>query len=252
MPTVISFVNCKGGTGKTTTCINLVGQIEKQGHTVLLMDNDAQGNSSKVMNVQAKNSLFDLYTNSSVGFKDCIVPYSDKIDIIPNDIRSFKLESELHNKLTRETLLKVKFEEFADKDYYDFIIIDNSPFIGIATTNSLAMSNYYINVIDKGTGSLQNLHTINDLVADMIDLGQNKTLKLLGILRNNFDKKTIFSRQMNEVIEESFQKDLFETIIYNSIKYVEAIATGNTIQNYNNKWSEPYKKLYYEIVERIK
>jgi len=251
MTTVISFVNCKGGTGKTTSCVNLVGQIEKQGHRVLLIDNDAQGNASKIMDVKSPHNLFDLYSIPSINFKDCIVKYNDKIDVITNDVKSFTLESELHNKRTRETILKTKFANFPNKKDYDFIIIDNSPFIGIATTNALTMSDYYISVIDKGTSALQNLHIIDNLVTDIIDLGENDDLKLLGILRNNFDKKTIFTRQMNEVIEDSFKKDLFNTIIYNSIKYVEAITLNKTIQDYNNKWSEPYKYLYYEIIAKI-
>jgi len=251
MTTVISFVNCKGGTGKTTSCVNLVGQIEKQGHRVLLIDNDAQGNASKIMDVKSPYNLFDLYSIPSINFEDCIVKYNDKIDVITNDVKSFTLESELHNKRTRETILKTKFAKFPNKKNYDFIIIDNSPFIGIATTNALTMSDYYISVIDKGTSALQNLHIIDNLVADIIDLGENDDLKLLGILRNNFDKKTIFTRQMNEVIEDSFKKDLFNTIIYNSIKYVEAITLNKTIQEYNSKWADPYKYLYYEIIAKI-
>ena len=251
MTTVISFVNCKGGTGKTTSCVNLVGQMEKQGHRVLLIDNDAQGNASKIMDVKSPYNLFDLYSIPNIDFEDCIVKYNDKIDVITNDVKSFTLESELHNKRTRETILKVKFAKFPNKKDYDFIIIDNSPFIGIATTNALTMSDYYISVIDKGTSALQNLHIIDNLVADIIDLGENTDLKLLGILRNNFDKKTIFTRQMNEVIEDSFKNNLFNTIIYNSIKYVEAITLNKTIQDYNNKWSEPYKLLYYEIISKI-
>ncbi|MCB2296084.1 ParA family protein [Clostridium algoriphilum] len=251
MTIVISFVNCKGGTGKTTSCVNLVGQIEKQGHRVLLIDNDAQGNASKIMDLKSPYSLFDLYSISSIGFEDCIVKYNDKIDVITNDVKSFTLESELHNKRTRETILKTKFAKFSNKKDYDFVIIDNSPFIGIATTNALTMSDYYISVIDKGTSALQNLHIIDNLVKDIIDLGENDDLKLLGILRNNFDKKTIFTRQMNEVIEDSFKNDLFNTIIYNSIKYVEAITLNKTIQDYNNKWAEPYKHLYYEIISKV-
>jgi len=251
MTTVISFVNCKGGTGKTTSCVNLVGQMEKQGHRVLLIDNDAQGNASKIMDVKSPYNLFDLYSIPNIDFEDCIVKYNDKIDVITNDVKSFTLESELHNKRTRETILKAKFAKFPNKKDYDFIIIDNSPFIGIATTNALTMSDYYISVIDKGTSALQNLHIIDNLVADIIDLGENDDLKLLGILRNNFDKKTIFTRQMNEVIEDSFKNNLFNTIIYNSIKYVEAITLNKTIQDYNNKWAEPYKLLYYEIISKI-
>lgn len=42
----------------------------------------------------------------------CIAKYNDWIDVIPNTIESAVLESELHNKMTRETILRSKFANF--------------------------------------------------------------------------------------------------------------------------------------------
>ena len=247
---VISTINVKGGVGKTTTTINLAGQFAQNNHKVLLVDNDSQSNLSQILNAESKYNLYDLYSNSKVNVTDCIVKYNDWIDIIPNTIESAVLESELHNKMTRETILKNKFENF--KNTYDVIIIDNSPFLGLCTTNAMSMSDYYLEVIDNSTSALQGLNLVRNLVNNIKENGINSDIKLLGILRNNFDKKTLFSKQINEVISEEYKKDVFETIIYNSVKYKEATAMNQTIQEYNNKLSEPYKQLYYEIIKRMK
>jgi chromosome partitioning protein len=247
---VISIINVKGGVGKTTTTLNLAGQFAQNGHKVLLVDNDSQSNLSQILNVQSKYNLYDLYSNSKVNVEDCIVKYNDWIDIIPNTIESAVLESELHNKMTRETILKNKFENYLQN--YDVILIDNSPFLGLCTTNAMSMSKYYLEVIDNSTSALQGLNLVRNLVNNIKENGVNDSIKLLGILRNNFDKKTLFSKQINEVISEEFKKDVFETVIYNSVKYKEATAMHTTIQDYNGKLAEPYKQLYYEIVKRLK
>lgn len=250
MCNVISIINVKGGVGKTTTAINLAGQYALQKHRVLLIDNDSQSNLTQILNVKSKFTLYDLYSNFKVNFDDCIVKYSGNIDVIPNTINSAILENELHNKMTRETILKSKFEKFNND--YDVIIIDNSPFLGLCTTNAMCMSDSYIEVIDNSTSALQGLNLVNNLVKSIKENGINNNLNLLGILRNNFEKKTIFSKQLNEVITDEYKEDIFETIIYNSVKYKEAVTMNKTIQEYDVKHAEPYNALYYEILNRLK
>lgn len=250
MGTVISVLNVKGGVGKTTSTLNIAGQFAKFGHRVLLIDNDSQSNLSQIMNVESKYNLYDLYSNSKIKVEDCIVKYNDFISIIPNTIESAILESELHNKMTRETILKNKFANFNND--FDLIIIDNSPFLGICTTNALSMSSHYIEVIDNSTSALQGLNLVSNLVTSIKENGINNNIKLLGILRNNFDRKTSFSKQINEVVSEQYDDNLFTSIVYNSIKYKEAVADNKTIQEYNEKYAEPYENLYYEILSKLK
>lgn len=247
---VISIINVKGGVGKTLTTLNLGGQLAVEGKKVLLIDNDSQSNLSQILNIESKYTLYDLYANSKINFEDCIINYSKNIDVIVNTIESAGLESELHNKITRETILLNKYRKFQDD--YDFIIIDNSPFLGICTTNAMVMSDFYIDVIDNSTSALQGLNLINKLVADIKESGVNTFIKLLGILRNNFEKKTVFSNQLNEVLVDELNEDLFKTIVPHSVKYKESVAMNKTIQEYNKPYAAPYKNLYKEIIDRIK
>jgi chromosome partitioning protein len=227
MCSIISILNVKGGVGKTTTTINLGGQFAEQQRKVLLIDNDSQSNLSQILNVESKYNLYDLYSNPKVSIEDCIVKYNGFIDVVPNSIESATLENELHNKITREFILKNKFKKFDNQ--YDVILIDNSPFLGTLTTNAMCVSDYYLPVIDNSTSALQGLNLVDRLVGKIKEEIVTD-VKLLGILRNNFDKKTIFSKQMNDFVLDELKTDVFETIVYNSVKYKEATASNKTIQ----------------------
>ncbi|MBU3183173.1 ParA family protein [Clostridium psychrophilum] len=251
------YINTKGGVGKTTTSINLCGVIASQGHKVLLVDNDPTSGSTQILNIENEQglTLYDLYRNSKITFDDCITKYNDYIDVITNVIGSANLEIELsHKRNTKETMLKSKFEKFENKTDYDYIIIDNAPSTGLISLNALAISDYYLMVIDNSPLAMQGLVLMEGMIAEMKDISLNDNLKLLGILRNNFDKTTLFSKKISQIVEKRFQQDLFKTIIYNSVKYVEAITVHKPINYYvkGGKYVDAYKDLYYEIISRIK
>lgn len=250
MPVVISCINVKGGVGKTMTAINLAGAIAQQKHKVLLIDNDSQSSLSQILNIENQYTMYDLYTNNKVSFDDCIVEYNEFISVIPNTIESSILEKELYNRRTPEMILKNKYQSLNEE--FDFIIIDNSPFLGMMVQNSMCMSDYYMEIIDNSPSALQGLNMVDRIINELKDNDLIDNIKLIGILRNRFERRTVFSKQFTEVVEETLEDKVFKAIIYDSVKYKEATAVHKTIQEYSTKHCKPYTELYYEIVDRIK
>lgn len=245
---IISVFTVKGGTGKTTTAINLAGAFAEQGKKVLIIDNDPQSNVTQILNCENTFTMYDLYTNKKISIEDCITYYSENIDVVPNTIESAILDTELHSKLNRENILKNKLVSLKG---YDYVLIDNSPFLSVLVQNSLVVSDYYITVIDNSTSSLQALNMVFKAVNDIKENMLNDKIQLLGILRNRFDKRTIFTKQLSEIVEENYKDQVFETIIRDTVKYKEAVAFNKTIQEYNNEYAKPYGSLYKEIIQRI-
>ena len=129
---------------------------------------------------------------------------------------------DLASRMNRESILKNKLQTLPG--VFDYVFVDNSPFLGILTQNSLVISDYYLAVVDNSSSSLQGLNMLNQVVEDIRDNGLNEKLDLVGILRSRFDKSTRFTKDFNTVLESKFSKEVFGTIIYNSVKYKEAAA----------------------------
>lgn len=247
---IIAVSNIKGGVGKTQTVINLASEMAKQGNKVLIIDNDTQANTTDILNTgELDGTIYDVYHDKNVGFNDVIYEISDNLYIIPNAIENSKLEMELYPRMNRESLLKSKKDTIPG--VIDYCIIDCSPFLGIATINALAMSDYYLVVVDNSSSALSGYNMLRGVVNDLKETGINSDLKLLGVLRSRFDKRSNYTKQFIEVLEEVLAERLFNVMIPDSVKYKEAAAVHQCIQDYHKPSARVYSELYDEIRERI-
>jgi chromosome partitioning protein len=243
---IISLFTVKGGVGKTTTCVNLAGEMSRRGYKTLIIDNDPQSNATQILNIKSiKYDAYDLYDNKNVTFSDCIYQYNKNLFIIPNNIESSELEIDLHTRLNRENILKNKLDGLSS---FDFVLIDNSPFISIMLQNSLVCSNYCLTVIDNSSTSLKALNLVAKTINKIKENRLNVNLELLGILRNRFDNRTVFTKQFNEVAVEKLSDSLLKTIIPDSVKYKECSAMNMLMCDYNKEYNKPYENVLNEIL----
>lgn len=140
---VICIFNQKGGVGKTTTNINLCANLAMNGHKVLSIDIDPQGNTTSGLGIdknKIKYSIYDVLT-SEVSIEDAIIE-SELINnfyIVPSNMDLVGAEVELIDVKERETILKRKIQSIQDK--FEYIFIDCPPSLGFLTINSLIAAN---------------------------------------------------------------------------------------------------------------
>ncbi|OHX67713.1 ParA family protein [Flammeovirga pacifica] len=226
---VISIVNQKGGTGKTTTTTNLGVAIGKMGHKVLLIDMDAQGNMTFHFGIQ------DKYTKSmshvlidDVSLNEIAIE-RESVFIAPSDVSLADAEVSLVNAEGREYILKNAIDKARKK--FDYILIDCAPALSILSINALTASDHILVPLQMEVLSMQGLSQILETVFQVKE-NLNNNLTILGILPVMFDtRRTITSEILNH-IKGNFGIRVLDNNIGIDVKLVEAPSFGQSIFEY--------------------
>ena len=252
MGKIISICNQKGGTGKTTTAVNLSSALAELGKKILIIDVDPQGNSTSGVGVNKNEleiSVYDILIGKSSAEDATIKNVFPNLDLIPCNINLTGAEIELVGALSRETRLKKKLEPVQNQ--YDFIFIDSPPSLGLLTLNALVASNSIIIPIQCEfyalEGVSQLLNTIN-LVKD----GLNSNLAVEGVLLTMADFRTNLTTEVINEIKNYFKDKVYNAIIPRNIRLSEAPSYGKPITIYDNNsiGAIRYKELAAELLSR--
>lgn len=251
MGKIIGICNQKGGTGKTTTAVNLSACLAQAGKKVLLIDVDPQGNatSGAGLDSQDKHSIYQAIMDHKP-IEECVYSSSyPNLSIIPSDISLTGGEIELVHLDNREMLLKASLVKL--KNGYDFIILDAPPSLGLLTLNVLTASDSLIVPIQCEYYALEGVsklvHTV-DLVKEQF----NPFLEIEGILLTMADFRTRLTLQVIDEVKGFFKERTFNTIIPRNIKLAEAPSFGKPINIYDQHCvgSKAYQSLAEEVLQK--
>lgn len=248
---IISMVNQKGGVGKTTSSINLAAYLAARGKKTLLIDLDAQANSTSGLGYEkkiVKNSIYSSLIGEN-NIKDCIKKTDRKnLFICPSNIDLAAAELDLANEEKREYVLKNIIKDINKE--YDYIIIDCPPSLGLLTINALVASNYIIVPIQTEYYALEGVSQLIETY-ERIKNSFNKNLEILGVLLTMYDSRTQLSKQVAEEVKNHFN-NCFETIIPRNVRLGEAPSFGLTIKEFDkhSKGARAYQKLAKEVISR--
>lgn len=245
---IIAFANHKGGVGKTTSAVNIGAALNKSGKRVLLIDLDPQANLSQSLGINEHQT--NIY-GSLIG-KYSLIPHIIEFgtyEIIPSTIDLAGAEIELSSEVGREYILQELINPI--KKFYDFIIIDCPPSLGLLTINALTCADEVIIPLQAEFFAMQGLAKLTDVI-EKIKIRLNKNLKIGGIILTQFDSRKNLNKEVLNAVSTHFPSEVFTTKIRENIALAEAQTEGLDIFRYNEKCNgaEDYMALSEEILKR--
>lgn len=255
---ILTASNCKGGTGKTTSAINLGIGLARKGYSVLLVDLDAQGSMSAGLGIENPDKL--KYTIATALTKliddECpdprhgIIRHEEGIDFIPGNIELAFLEANLFNVISRETILR-EYLSFLKNDY-DYIILDCPPSLGQITLNAFAAADSVIIPVQAAYLPVKGMELFIKEI-NKVKGRLNPLLTIEGILITMVDGRTNYAKEMIRQLNSSYDKDIrvFKSNIPFSVRALEASQKQKSIFSYDpkGKVAEAYQKLTEEVLE---
>ncbi len=250
MGKIIGICNQKGGTGKTTTAINLSSFLGLGNKKTLLIDMDPQGNATSGVGFdsQGKNSIYDVIMDKAL-LSESIYPTKwPQLQIIPSDISLTGGEVELVNTENRELRLSQRVEEI--KNDFSYIIIDAPPSLGLLTVNVLVASNSLVIPVQCEYYALEGISKLIHTV-ELIRERLNPSLEIEGVLLTMADFRTRLTLQVIEEVRSFFQQKTLKVIVPRNIKLAEAPSFGKPIFFYDPACvgAKAYLNLAQEILK---
>ena len=254
MAKIIAVANQKGGVGKTTTAVNIAAALGYYDKSVLLVDIDPQGNATSGVGIDKRGvekSTYELLVGEAKAQEVIRKTNYKGLEVMPAGIDLAAAEFEILDAPDRSQRLKNAL--LSVKQYYDYMIIDCPPSLGLITTNALTAADSVLVPIQCEYYALEGLSQLMNSVR-YVKRQLNEHIYIEGVLLTMYDGRLNLTQQVVNEVKQFFPKKVFGTVIPRGVRLSEAPSYGMPIMYYdkNCKGSEAYLNLAQELMHKEK
>lgn len=269
MAVTLAITNAKGGVGKTTTCANLGAALSAAGKRVLLVDNDPQGDLTKVMRSDPKalkytlanlmNAVLDdtdleLFMERAVIKSDAVhyIPANSKLAGVSSRLVAMQMSSRYRagdgGGTPCELVMSRLLEPF--QGVYDYILIDCGHSMDLLTINALAAANQAVVPVQAHYLAMEDMADTLDVIRT-IRQGINPKLTVGGILLTMYQGRTNLCRSIQEELQSDYGENfvVFSSPIDFSIRVAEHPISAASIFDYEP--DNPAAKAYSAVAQEV-
>lgn len=247
----IAILNQKGGSGKTTTAVNLSACLAAMNRMVLLVDMDPQSHSTVHLGIKPHEldvSVYDVLINSTPVDRATKKTSIENLWILPANINLSGAEIELVSIIGRENVLNESLNKI--RTSYDYIIVDCPPSLGLLTINALTAVKEIIIPVQAEFFALEGMAKLMETI-EIVKKRINSDLEIAGVLITFYDSRKNICKDVEKNIKDFFKDKVFKTKIRDNVKLAEAPSYGVPIIKYDPKChgAIDYKNFAREVIE---
>jgi len=248
MATVITITLRKGGSGKTTTAVNLASSLAKHGKKVLLIDLDPQANATASLGIDTANipNIADVLQGKHP-IEHVINDPVKGFDLIPSNQILAQIEATLANNSSQyANIVKDLIAPLLPK--YDYILIDTPPSESMLTITALVASDYALIPTQAHYFAIHGLKQALELI-ERVKEGYGATVEVLGILPTMVQTGTNVAELFTDQIKSDYPDLLLPYPVPHSIKLTESQLVHEPITDYDPQ--HPASIAYMQLAKHI-
>lgn len=254
MGKMIAVANQKGGVGKTTSTVNLAASLGVRGKRVLLIDVDPQGNATSGVGINKREieaSSYELLTGEKSAEEIILKTAFENLHLLPSNIQLAGAEIQLVDVPDRVNVLKKAVIHM--KGYYDYILIDCPPSLGLITLNALTACDTLFIPIQCEYYALEGLSQLMATVRQVKKM-YNSTIEIEGVLLTMYDGRLNLTAQVLAEVKKFYGDKVYATSIPRNVRLSEAPSFGQPVYYYDKSstGTKAYLDLADEVIRRNK